>query len=84
MNPICAALSVYVLRNLSNLRFFYGGGGFYIDVGCADLLVSGKVALRSGSGASIARLDRDVVVLQSGERLLADLLVFATGYSSMH
>jgi len=65
-------------------KSFRQGGGFYIDVGCASLLATGKVGLRSGSGASIARLDGDAVLLESGERLAADLLVYATGYSSMH
>ena len=60
------------------------GGGFYIDVGCASLIVNGQVGLRSGQGASIARLDGEAAVLESGERLQADLLVYATGYSSMH
>eukprot|EP00931_Biecheleriopsis_adriatica_P012028 TRINITY_DN113129_c0_g1_i1.p1 TRINITY_DN113129_c0_g1~~TRINITY_DN113129_c0_g1_i1.p1 ORF type:complete len:342 (-),score=40.33 TRINITY_DN113129_c0_g1_i1:4-909(-) len=60
------------------------GGGFYIDVGCAALIADGRVSLRSGRNASIARLDGDAVVLESGERLPADLLIWATGYSSMH
>ena len=65
-------------------KSFRQGGGFYIDVGCASLIATGKVGLRSGSSASIARLDGDAVLLESGERLVADLLVYATGYSSMH
>ena len=64
-------------------KSFRQGGGFYIDVGCASLIATGKVGLRSGSSASIARLDGDAVLLESGERLAADLLVYATGYSSM-
>ena len=63
------------------------GGGFYIDVGCSDLIADGKVALRSG--VRVARLDRDAVVLSAlgdggEERLAADVLVYATGFSSMH
>lgn len=58
------------------------GGGFYIDVGCAELICDGRVGLRSGTG--IARLERDAVLLESGERLPADLVVYATGYGSMH
>eukprot|EP00966_Prymnesium_polylepis_P076328 1769192-Prymnesium_polylepis.1 len=65
-------------------KSFRQGGGFYIDVGCASLIATGRVGLRSGSGASIARLERGAVVLESGEHLPADLLVYATGYSSMH
>jgi len=65
-------------------KSFRQGGGFYIDVGCASLIATGEVGLRSGSSASIARLDGDAVLLESGERLVADLLVYATGFSSMH
>ena len=65
-------------------KSFRQGGGFYIDVGCASLIASGRVGLRSGSDACIARLDADAVILDSGERLPADLLIYATGYSSMH
>ena len=51
---------------------------------CAALIASGRVGLRSGSGAAVARLDGDALVLESGERLQAELLVYATGYDSMH
>ena len=32
-------------------KSFRQGGGFYIDVGCASLISTGKVGLRSGRGA---------------------------------
>ena len=58
------------------------GGGFYINVGASELLADGCIRLRSGAG--VERLDRDAVVLATGERLPADLIVYATGYGSMH
>lgn len=65
-------------------KSFRRGGGFYIDVGCASLLSDGRVALRSGSGAEIAQIEPHAVRLRSGEALSADLLVYATGFESMH
>ena len=59
------------------VRMHVQGGGFYIDVGCASLISTGKVGLRSGSGASVARLEPGAVVLESGESLPADLLIYA-------
>ena len=61
-------------------------GGYYIDVGCSELIADGKVALRSD--VRVARLERDAVVLSAlgggeEERLAADVLVCATGFSSM-
>lgn len=58
------------------------GGGFYIDVGASGLIADGKIGLRSGVG--IARVDPDSVVLDSGEALPCDVLVYATGYGSMN
>lgn len=78
------------------------GGGFYVDVGCSELIADGKVALRSG--VRVVRLERGAVVLAplgpapssepsqgffqaaapSEERIAADVLIYATGFSSMH
>jgi len=58
------------------------GGGFYIDVGASGLIADGKIGLRSGQGVS--KVDPDALVLESGERLPCDVLVYATGYGSMN
>ncbi len=58
------------------------GSGYYIDVGASDLIVRGDVAVRSG--VSIDHLEPDGLVLSDASRLPADLIVYATGYRSMH
>ena len=57
------------------------GGGFYIDVGASELIASGRVGLANGT---VSRLEPREVVLESGERLPADVLVYATGFDSLH
>ncbi len=61
------------------------GGGFYIDVGCAELLARKDVGVRY---ANVERLESDAVVVfnkDSGEeeRLPADVVVYATGFDTM-
>ena len=58
------------------------GSGYYIDVGASDLIVRGEVAIRSG--VEIERLEPQGAVLTDGSRLPADLIVYATGFRSMH
>jgi putative flavoprotein involved in K+ transport len=57
------------------------GAGYYIDVGGSELVANGAIGVRSG--VTVARLERDAVVLSDGSRLPADLVVYATGYGSM-
>lgn len=57
------------------------GGGYYIDVGCAELIADGKVKVRQGSG--VARFTETGVVLEDGTELEADVVVLATGYANM-
>ena len=59
-------------------KYLTRGGGYYFNVGCSDLLVEGKVALRQF--ADIDCFVREGALLQSGETLPADLVVLATGY----
>lgn len=56
------------------------GGGFYIDVGASELIISGEIKLRSG--VSIERIRERSVVLTDGSELSADLVVYATGYGA--
>lgn len=62
------------------LKYLRRGSGYYIDVGSADLVADGRVALAHGQ---VSHLTEDAVVLDDGAELPADLVVFATGYESM-
>ena len=63
------------------MKYLRRGSGYYIDVGAADLVANGEVKLASGQ---VDHLTEDAVVLEDGTRLPADLVVYATGYSSMN
>jgi len=53
-------------------------GGYYLDTGCAKLIIDGEIALLDY--AAIDRFVGEGVRLTSGDTLQADLLVLATGY----
>jgi putative flavoprotein involved in K+ transport len=63
-------------------KYLRRGSGYYIDVGASELIANGSIALRSG--VSIESMQPHGVTLTSGERLPADLVVYATGYGSMN
>ena len=63
------------------MKYLRRGSGYYIDVGSADLVANGDVALARGQ---VDHLTEDAVVLQDGTTLPADLVVYATGYESMN
>ncbi len=58
------------------------GSGYYIDVGCSELIASGQVKVKSG--VEPVALESRAVVLSDGSRLPADLVIFATGYRPMN
>ena len=58
------------------------GSGYYIDVGASEMLIDGRIRLKSKT--SIEHLDARSVTLTDGSRLEADLIVLATGYGSMN
>ncbi len=58
------------------------GSGYYIDVGCSELIASGEVKVRSG--VEIARFTEEAAILTDGSALPADLVVYATGYLPMN
>ncbi|KAI0774159.1 dimethylaniline monooxygenase (N-oxide-forming) [Fomes fomentarius] len=53
-------------------------GGFWQDKGGADLIEDGRIKVRSG--VSLDRFTETGLVLSDGSELLADVVVFATGY----
>jgi putative flavoprotein involved in K+ transport len=59
-------------------KYLTRGGGYYFNVGCSDLVISGEIRL-----AQFSDLDGFVAEgakTKSGETLAADLVVLATGY----
>lgn len=60
------------------MKYFRRGGGYYINVGCSDLLIAGEIGLRQF--ADLERFTRAGAVFRPGDELPVDLVVFATGY----
>ncbi|GAB2936684.1 NAD(P)/FAD-dependent oxidoreductase [Rhodococcus aerolatus] len=63
------------------MKYLRRGSGYYIDVGAAELVADGRVALAHGQ---VDHLTETSVVLADGTELEADLVVYATGYGSMN
>ena len=63
------------------MKYLRRGSGYYIDVGASELVADGKIKLAKGQAD---RITGNSVVLDSGKELAADLVVYATGYSSMN
>jgi cation diffusion facilitator CzcD-associated flavoprotein CzcO len=59
-------------------KYLTRGGGYYFNVGCSDLVVSGEIALAHFS--DIGEFVADGARMKGGEILSADLVVLATGY----
>lgn len=62
------------------MKFMRTGGGYYLNVGCAELLVSGDIGLIQF--ADINTFAADGVVMQDGSLIEADVVVLATGFHS--
>ena len=58
------------------------GSGYYIDVGCSELIANGDVKVRSG--IEIAHVNETSVTLTDGSELAADVIIHATGYLPMN
>ena len=59
-------------------KYLTRGGGYYFNVGCSDLIISGEIKLKQFSD-----IDSFVVEgarMKNGETIAADLIVLATGY----
>jgi putative flavoprotein involved in K+ transport len=63
------------------LKYLRRGSGYYIDVGASQLVIDGKIRLKTGQ---VERLTETGVGFSDGTELPADLVVYATGYGSMN
>ncbi|WP_213772961.1 NAD(P)/FAD-dependent oxidoreductase [Bradyrhizobium sp. dw_78] len=59
-------------------KYLTRGGGYYFNVGCSDLVVSG--AIRLAQFADIDGFTEGGLRMTDGETIPADLIVLATGY----
>ena len=59
-------------------KYLTRGGGYYFNVGCSDLVISGDIALRQF--ADIEEFVAEGARMPNGETIAADLIVLATGY----
>jgi cation diffusion facilitator CzcD-associated flavoprotein CzcO len=59
-------------------KYLTRGGGYYFNVGCSDLVISGEIALAQFS--DIEGFVAEGAKLRNGETIAADLIVLATGY----
>jgi cation diffusion facilitator CzcD-associated flavoprotein CzcO len=62
-------------------KYLTRGGGYYFNVGCSELIVSGEVGLMQYS--DIAEFVAEGARLRDGRVVPADLIVLATGYRSL-
>jgi putative flavoprotein involved in K+ transport len=59
-------------------KYLTRGGGYYFNVGCSDLIVSGEIGLLQFS--DIVEFVAGGMRMRSGQTLAADLILLATGY----
>ncbi len=62
-------------------KYLQRGGGYYIDVGAAQLIIDGKVKVKHGQ--EVAEVLPRGLRFADGSELEADEIVFATGYDNM-
>ena len=62
------------------MKYLRRGGGYYLNVGCSDLIVDGRVKLVQYD--SIDHFDTRGVRFKDGKEQVIDLVVLATGYKA--
>ncbi|MGB0865784.1 MAG: NAD(P)/FAD-dependent oxidoreductase, partial [Granulosicoccaceae bacterium] len=63
------------------MKYLRRGSGYYIDIGASDLIADGSIKLANGQ---VSRLTENSIILDSGQEIPADVVVYATGFGSMN
>lgn len=63
------------------IKYLQRGGGYYIDVGCSQLIADGKIQVKQG--CEVSEVLPNGLLFSDGEKLEADEIIFATGYLNM-
>jgi putative flavoprotein involved in K+ transport len=63
------------------MRALRTASGYYIDVGCSQLIIDGAVKIASGAG--VTALSETGAILSDGRDLPADVIIACTGYQTM-
>jgi putative flavoprotein involved in K+ transport len=64
-----------------SMKYQRTGSGYYIDVGACQMVIDGRIALRSG--LEIERIVEDGLILADGSHERADRIIYATGFGAM-
>ncbi|KDQ16836.1 hypothetical protein BOTBODRAFT_53899 [Botryobasidium botryosum FD-172 SS1] len=63
------------------LKVLFRGGGYYFDIGCCQAIIDGHIKVKQGQ--EIDHFEEDGVVFADGDKVKADAIVCATGYSGL-
>ncbi len=63
------------------MKYMRRGSGYYIDIGASQMIIDGRIKHKYGQ---VDHLTGNAVVLEDGQELQADLVVYATGFGSMN
>jgi putative flavoprotein involved in K+ transport len=63
------------------LKLLKSQSGYYLNVGASDLIIEGKIKIKSDAG--VERLTARQVIFSDGSALDADIVVLATGYAPL-
>ncbi|KAF7917780.1 hypothetical protein BELL_0204g00010 [Botrytis elliptica] len=63
------------------IKYLQRGGGYYMDVGCSQLIIDGKIKVKQGQ--EITGIRENGMEFADGSLIEADEIVFATGYLNM-
>jgi cation diffusion facilitator CzcD-associated flavoprotein CzcO len=64
-----------------HMKYLRRGGGYYINVGCSDLIANGEIGVVQAR--DVERVAEHGLVMADGSTVSAELIVLATGYENM-
>ncbi len=63
------------------MKYRRTASGYYIDVGGSEMVIDGSIQIRTGQ--EVSHLSRNALHLTSGEEIMTDTVIYATGYGNM-